>query len=108
MRDNDKEKAELVQTLIRATRDFVALSIQNESNKIAYLAAMYECDDVCYAAHDAPTMKLGLMALMYYAPTRRVEWSSDIGKYYKLAIEHSLDIVDSISKRFDGSFYHEV
>ena len=99
MSEDRKEIIELMKALIDSTRSYVSVRIQNKDNKLAYLQAIDRCFTLCEVARDKAALELGILALMYYAP-QRSGWFNRTNEYYKLGIDHSLDVVQSISKRF--------
>jgi len=103
-----KDPTELVRTLMHSTATYVALHIDNEKNRFAYLRAMSRCFAACNkidTKNNIGNMRTELLAVMHDATvnhkSNRFEFFSDTRKYYMMGIEHSLDIVKSISKRFD-------
>ena len=113
MSDNRKEIIELVRALIDSTATYVAPRIDNDKNKFAYIRAMSRCYTICGSmqnADDLAATKFELLKVLHdfttKCPKRRFEFFSNTRKYYMLGIEHSLDIVDSLTKRFDGHAPH--
>jgi hypothetical protein len=102
------EITQLVRVLIDSTCEYAAPRIQNERNRFAYVRAMSRCFAICNSVGDKDSlsrMRLDLLTVLHerLSPEYRCfELISDTNKYYKMGVEHSLDIVKSISRRFDG------
>jgi hypothetical protein len=109
MRDSKREITELVRILIDSTCNYTAPRIQSEKNRFAYVRAVSRCLAVCGDPEnkdDFNKMELELLKMLHvYVKNHpaNFEFFSDTSKYYKMGIEHVLDIVECISKRFDGN-----
>lgn len=110
MKSNDKEIIELLRILMNSMCVYVAPRIQNDKNRFAYVRAMSRCFAVCNDLEnkeDLAKIKLELLKVLrehVKTPPPRFEIFSATSKYYKLGIEHSLDVVESLTKRFKGDF----
>ena len=108
MPKNKNEIGELVQILINSTCNYVAPRIVNEENRFAYIKAMCRCLSVCNSEEgegDLTKIKINLLKVVHDSiknPQAGWKLFSSTDKYYKMGIAQSLDIVESISRRFDG------
>jgi len=103
MTANRKEMVELILGLIDSTCNYVAPRIQGDSDRFAYVRAVSRCFAVCNTLEDDfNKMRLELLRMMYASDHPvKFEFFSSNKKYYKMGIEHVLDIVECISRRFD-------
>ena len=115
MLSDKRESAELVRILINSTCTYMALHISNEKNRFAYVRAMSRCLNVCserYNRNDTNRMRSEILKLKKDSLknlTPRFEIFARTNRYYKLGIGQSLDIIESIQRRFEngGSYADE-
>lgn len=108
---NKAEVTELILTLIDSTCSYVAPRIQNDRNQFAYIRAMSRCFTACSSLENKDHIyktRADLLAILHdhvnNPQAKRFEFFSNVDKYYRMGIEHSLDIVTSITSRFDAGY----
>jgi len=109
----DKEEiAKLVRILIDSTCTYQALHISNEKNRFAYVKAMARCLSVCSSEPyrgDIVKMKVELLRVKKDSIVHmchRFEVFSNTNGFYRLGVGQSLDIVESIQRRFETGYAH--
>jgi hypothetical protein len=107
-----EEIAKLVRTLIDSTCTYTALHIGNEKNRFAYVKAMGRCLSICSSdvnKDDIAKMKAELLKVKKDSIVnmiRRFEMFSNTNGFYRLGVGHSLDIIESIQRRFETGYAH--
>jgi hypothetical protein len=106
----NKEIAELVKILMDSTCTYAAMHIGNEKNRFAYVRAMSRCLNLCMGPAckgNTQRMQVELLKLRKEVPktfVRRFEWFSNTKGYYMLGIHQALQVVESISVRFEKGY----
>src|ERR1700677_3799162 len=112
MLSEKEEIAKLVRTLIDSTCTYQALHIGNEKNRFAYVKAMGRCLSVCSSEAnrgDIVKMKVELLKVKKDSIVNlvcRFEVISNTNSFYRLGVGQSLDIVESIQRRFETGYAH--
>jgi hypothetical protein len=108
MLDREKEIRELVLALIDSTAIYVANRIENDKNKSVYINSISRCYAICDNLDNEDSlhrMRLDLLEILRHSINNfsvGFEIFSNVKKYHIMGIEQSLDIVESLLKRFDG------
>ena len=95
-----------------STCTYIALHIKNEKNRFAYVRAMSRCLNVCndrLVRGDTARMKDELLKIKRDTVKNmlpRFEIFSSTNKYYRLGVGQSLDVIESIQRRFERGYSH--
>lgn len=107
-----KTTSDAIRTLIESTFTHVSRTILNKSNKEAYIKAMrrgyYICSEEANS-DNARRMHEQLNKFHKELPTmlsKRYTLFSEPNRYYRMGIEHCLDIVKSMLIRFEDGYSH--